>query len=1725
MKPKKVLKTTAWLFLAMATLIWYNCYPPVLEVIQPDAAEKDSSFEASVWITGPGGYDNREATEIISKVGLELPPEWLDLERSGDVREENWLYFGVKLPLGWEVTNPIPFHGVAEGNFVHSDSLTAAMANLEPPEPGYCWWVSETVEPISTSSGTIEFYPVIHTDGQSGNFFIDYMLGCNGSLNDRRNNDHYIGVGLADTSWVTSPAENGPGSIRAAIDSVNPGGHIFFDFDLLATINLSEQIVVYKSFHIHGPKDKSIIISGNDSCRVFFVQSGKELCIEDIQILQGNADNGGAVYCSRGSTVQFDHVKIRDNHAIWGGGIYCEDEVSITLKNSQIRNNHAESGGGKWFRAGSGGGIFFRNVDGYMENTTVCENTATQHGGGIYFSSVGNIHFDTENRCNIYQNSSYLGFDLYKEGGAIVNVIVDTFTVAWPNTYFAFPFRSFNIDLIHHAVEQYQQDLYVSPDGSDENPGITPGQPKKTITNALTYIKGSAINPNTIHLAPGIYSLASNGEHFPLYCHSHVSISGSPEDSVILSGEDGNRLFEITGTEGIILDRMILQNASASGIFCQNASVSVTGVTIRNCSSAHPAIDIFDCSNINLSLLNGYNNGNYYWEFYVIRLTNSTATLTDSEIHSNTQGIALNNSQVIMERCDLYDNDRGGLTLKQQSAAELVDCSLYGNSGPKGAGISCFEGSALQLSGCLLRENEAWEMGGGIYLESSTVSFNSDVRCNIYLNEAPLGRDLYSASSPSVHVVVDTFTVLYPSCYFTVPISEFTFDILHGKIPQYDQDLFVSPSGSDENTGLTPDDPLMSVTKAIMTICTPGGAHTIHLAPGTYSPSLTREQLPIQCQDSVSIRGEPDSVTILDGENVKRVIHAQGVDGIVLGDVCVTNGSSDYGGGIYAEDADLTLQNVLVHYNSATEGGGGMYVEGSTRITAENATISHNTAGRGGGIFLDSTDLMLSNMILSHNRNIGGSSACSGGGIFCNQSDAVFHDLLLESNESSSGGGLSLQSSSPTLLNVTFSDNEAMFSGGGICLTGNSNALLYDVEFNANKATDGGGLYCEESQPVIVHCSFVDNHASGNGAGMYIEHSDPGLSDVQIKGNVADHDGGGLYLGNHSMPFIFGTVIYANEAQNGGGVFSTSHSNPYLSGSYITNNAGHYGGGLYCTDEASLTFDPESRCNIFFNRAHDEGADLYNNGYQIIPVVVDTFTVLNPSDFFAYKKDRFEFDIWNYKLTQGEYDIYVSPEGSDDNTGHTPEDPLLSITSAFTRCMTDTVPPYKIYLAPGTYSPSTTNENFPLFGRSDIWLLGADSASTFLNGDSTQIFRIMSKEGILLSDITLTNGRDKSTGGGIYCENASLSLVRAAISNCSADDGGGLYMAGPSDLTMQDVRILNNLARYGGGLYCEGVTFITGNNITISGNRYKWPGYGGGIYCRNVSGQFHNLSVFDNEALKGGGISLYRSSPVICNSVISCNAAGKGGALYINRADSLKLINVTASGNAAPTGGAIFTTYDAFIHLTNCIFWENNEYGIYLGDGGLTVYHSDIHGGPDNITIHGDAWVDWQESINEDPLFSATGAHPFSLTEGSPCIDAGTTDTTGLFLPPWDLAGNLRIWDGDGDGVAVIDMGAYEYNGMPVGKKELQVAGCRLQVFPNPSFGISDIRYRISDIRYISLEIYDVHGQRVRKLVHEKQQAGEYVVRLRGSDLPAGIYLVRLQAGEVVETVKALVLR
>ena len=112
------------------------------------------------------------------------------------------------------------------------------------------------------------------------------------------------------------------------------------------------------------------------------------------------------------------------------------------------------------------------------------------------------------------------------------------------------------------------------------------------------------------------------------------------------------------------------------------------------------------------------------------------------------------------------------------------------------------------------------------------------------------------------------------------------------------------------------------------------------------------------------------------------------------------------------------------------------------------------------------------------------------------------------------GGGMyNNGNSSPTLTNLTFTDNYSPY-GGGMYNNNNSNPTLTNVTFSNNSANyGGGGMYNDQSNPILTNVTFTNNSAIDDGGGMYNDHSNPSLTNVTFYGNSADMFGfgGGIY--------------------------------------------------------------------------------------------------------------------------------------------------------------------------------------------------------------------------------------------------------------------------------------------------------------------------------------------------------------------------------------------------------------------------------------------------------------------------------------------------------------------------------------------------------------------------------------------------------------------------------------
>jgi hypothetical protein len=81
------------------------------------------------------------------------------------------------------------------------------------------------------------------------------------------------------------------------------------------------------------------------------------------------------------------------------------------------------------------------------------------------------------------------------------------------------------------------------------------------------------------------------------------------------------------------------------------------------------------------------------------------------------------------------------------------------------------------------------------------------------------------------------------------------------------------------------------------------------------------------------------------------------------------------------------------------------------------------------------------------------------------------------------------------------------------------------------------------------------------------------------------------------------------------------------------------------------------------------------------------------------------------------------------------------------------------------------------------------------------------------------------------------------------------------------------------------------------------------------------------------------------------------------------------------------------------------------------------------------------------------------------------------------------------------------------------------QNFPNPFNPRTSIAFNLVNETHVTLEVFNVAGQRVATLVNETKGAGPHVVDFNASTFSSGIYVYRLIAGDVVEQKKMVLLK
>ena len=79
--------------------------------------------------------------------------------------------------------------------------------------------------------------------------------------------------------------------------------------------------------------------------------------------------------------------------------------------------------------------------------------------------------------------------------------------------------------------------------------------------------------------------------------------------------------------------------------------------------------------------------------------------------------------------------------------------------------------------------------------------------------------------------------------------------------------------------------------------------------------------------------------------------------------------------------------------------------------------------------------------------------------------------------------------------------------------------------------------------------------------------------------------------------------------------------------------------------------------------------------------------------------------------------------------------------------------------------------------------------------------------------------------------------------------------------------------------------------------------------------------------------------------------------------------------------------------------------------------------------------------------------------------------------------------------------------------------------YPNPFNPTTTINYTLAKAGDVSLEVFNLLGQKVRSLVKTRQDAGSYSVQFSADGLASGIYMYRLETEGFMQVQKMVLLK
>ncbi len=780
----------------------------------------------------------------------------------------------------------------------------------------------------------------------------------------------------------------------------------------------------------------------------------------------------------------------------------------------------------------------------------------------------------------------------------------------------------------------------------------------------------------------------------------------------------------------------------------------------------------------------------------------------------------------------------------------------------------------------------------------------------------------------------------------------------------------------------------------------------------------------------ITITGPGAGLLTVNGTNLYQVfIIGPGTRATVSG-LKITNGSATatHGSGIHSS-GDLTLRDLIITGNSR----GGIYNGGGT-LNVERVSITNNTAANGGGIYNDSGNLNVSDSTIANNGVFSGGL---GGGISNSNGTVALNNTNLSSNTAPSGAGIHNSQGTVSVTNTTISNNISNGGSGGGVYNGTGTIYLDSVTVADNQTTgQGGGITNQLGGTFNTRNSiFANNSSNGTGpdfAGVLVSNGH------NLVESVTDTTIAGSTTGN-----ILGQDPILGPLQFNGGLTETRA----LLGGSPAIDTGDAGSSL-TADQRRIPRPLDGDGNG--SSVPDIGA--FEAGSLMVTKVADT--------------------------NDGNCDADCSLREAISAANASSANDAITFSGLFNTPQTITLTGTQLALnnsgtlvisGPGrnllAISGNNSTRVFFILPGTNVTLSGigiSNGRATFTGGGGASGGGLQNRGNLSIVDSTISGNSTEDVGGGIYNDTgATLTIAGTTIStNTVTNRGGGIFNFRDGVVTITDSVIRNNTAFAGGGVYSfdgpvdlNRVTVIENTAIngagifndglmniessTIAGNAATIStsgGNGGGIYNFEVLNVSRSSITGNTAQFDGGGIYTPSASATITNTTIATNTArNRGGGLYHENVGTITFVASTIAKNVADSdrngtggGGGVWAGFPGPIRARSSIIADNEDYsgvspdfsGTLLSDGYNLL--EDLNG----ISITG---TTTGNILGQDPHLIALANYggvtqTIGLMPNSPAVDAGD----GVGQPPTDQRGIARPQDGDLDGTARPDIGAYE---------------------------------------------------------------------------------------------------